>query len=284
MYEYACELIRKGLAYVCDLSSEEIFARRGTLTAPGENSPYRERTASENLELFRSMRNGEYPPGARVLRAKIDMGSPVLTMRDPILYRIVDAPHHRTGNAWPIYPLYDFAHCLADAIEGVTHSLCTLEFADHRPLYDWILEKLEIEEPPEQTEFARLNLTHTVLSKRVLRQLVERGHVSGWDDPRMPTLSGLRRRGYTPEAIRDFCEGIGVAKRDNTIQLARLEFNLREDLNRRAMRAMAVLNPLKVDELSRGSKRRTRGDQQSGRPRGGKSKSSLLANPLDRTR
>ncbi|NNL86873.1 MAG: glutamine--tRNA ligase/YqeY domain fusion protein [Myxococcales bacterium] len=246
LYAFARQLIEKGKAFVCDLSSEEIFARRGTLTEPGEPSPFRGRSVEENLDLFTRMREGAFPPGSRVLRAKIDMGSSVLPMRDPVLYRIVADSHHRTGDRWPIYPLYDFAHCLTDALEGVTHSLCTLEFADHRPLYDWILAQLEIPDPPEQTEFARLNLSHTVMSKRALRKLVEGSYVAGWDDPRMPTLSGLRRRGYTPEALRNFCEGIGVARRDNTIQLARLEFSLREDLNRRANRAMAVLNPLRV--------------------------------------
>jgi glutaminyl-tRNA synthetase len=246
LYAFARRLIEKGRAFVCDLSSEEIFARRGTLTEPGEPSPFRERSVEENLDLFTRMREGAFPPGSRVLRGKIDMGSSVLPMRDPVLYRIIADSHHRTGDRWPIYPLYDFAHCLTDALEGVTHSLCTLEFADHRPLYDWILAQLEIPDPPEQTEFARLNLTHTVMSKRVLRKLVEGSHVAGWDDPRMPTLSGLRRRGSTPEALRNFCEGIGVARRDNTIQLARLEFSLREDLNQRANRAMAVLKPLRV--------------------------------------
>lgn len=246
LYDCAVKLIQLGLAYVCDLSSEEIFQKRGTLTEPGESSPYRERSIEENLSFFEQMKAGKFSPGARVLRAKIDMASSVLPMRDPILYRIVDTPHHRTGRDWSIYPMYDFAHCLTDALEGITHSFCTLEFTDHRPLYVWILEKLNFHDPPKQTEFARLNLSHTVLSKRILRQLVEQGHVSGWDDPRMPTISGLRRRGYTAEAIREFCEGIGVAKRDSTIQLARLEFSLREHLNAVAPRAMAVLNPLKV--------------------------------------
>jgi glutaminyl-tRNA synthetase len=246
LYEYACELIRRGRAFVCDLSSEEIAARRGTLTEPGVESPYRNRPVAENLDLFQRMRAGEFEPGARVLRAKIDMASPVLPMRDPVLYRIVRAPHHRTGDAWRVYPLYDFAHCLSDAIEGITHSLCSLEFVDHRPLYDWVLDQVEAPCHPQQIEFARLNLSHTVMSKRVLRRLVEEGFVAGWDDPRMPTLSGLRRRGYTPEAIREFCEGVGVAKRENRIQLARLEHPIREDLNRCAPRAMAVLRPLRV--------------------------------------
>ncbi|HET6304633.1 MAG TPA: glutamine--tRNA ligase/YqeY domain fusion protein, partial [Myxococcota bacterium] len=246
LYDYACELIRRGKAFVCDLSSEEIAARRGTLTEPGVESPHRNRSVAENLDLFQRMRAGEFEPGARVLRARIDMASPVLPMRDPVLYRIVMAPHHRTGDAWRVYPLYDFAHCLSDAIEGITHSLCSLEFVDHRPLYDWVLDQLDAPCHPQQIEFARLNLSHTVMSKRVLRRLVEEGFVAGWDDPRMPTLSGLRRRGYTPEAIREFCEGVGVAKRENRIQLARLEHSIREDLNRRAPRAMAVLRPLRV--------------------------------------
>ncbi len=246
LYGYALQLIERGRAFVCDLSSEEIAARRGTLTEPGTPSPYRERSVEENLDLFRRMKEGEFPPGSRVLRAKIDMASPVLTLRDPVLYRIVAGRHHRTGDRWHIYPMYDFAHCLSDAIEGITHSLCTLEFADHRPLYDWILDQVDAPCHPRQIEFARLNLSHTVLSKRWLRRLVEGGHVRGWDDPRMPTLSGLRRRGYTPEAIRDFCDAIGVARRDNVVQLARLEAAVRDHLNRVAPRAMGVLRPLKV--------------------------------------
>ncbi len=246
LYAFACELVRKGKAFVCDLSSEEVAARRGTLTEPGIPSPYRDRSVAENLDLFQRMRAGEFEPASRVLRAKIDMASPVLPMRDPILYRIVKAAHHRTGHVWCVYPLYDFAHCLSDAIEGITHSLCSLEFVDHRPLYDWVLDQMDVPCHPQQIEFARLNLSHTVMSKRVLRRLVEKGFVAGWDDPRMPTLSGLRRRGYTPESIREFCEGVGVAKRDNLIQLARLEHSIREDLNRRAPRVMAVLRPLRV--------------------------------------
>ncbi len=247
LYEYACELIRRGKAFVCDLSSEEIEARRGTLTESGEPSPYRDRSVAENLDLFQRMRAGEFQPGERVLRAKIDMASPVLPMRDPILYRVVDAPHHRTGTAWRVYPMYDFAHCLSDAIEHITHSLCTLEFAPHRPLYDWILEALDLPQPrPQQIEFARGNLSHTIVSKRYLKRLVDEGFVRGWDDPRMPTLAGLRRRGYTPEAIRSFWESVGVAKRDNVIELSRLEFEIREHLNRTAPRAMAVLRPLKL--------------------------------------
>ena len=246
LHACAVRLIERGAAYVCDLSSEEIAARRGTLTEPGTDSPYRDRSALENLDLFERMRRGEFENGERVLRARIDMASPNLTLRDPVLYRVHRAPHHRTGNAWWIYPMYDFAHCLSDSIEGITHSLCTLEFVDHRALYDWILDTLEVECHPQQIEFARLNLSHTVMSKRVLRALVERGFVSGWDDPRMPTLSAMRRRGYPPAAIRRFCEDVGVAKRDNTIQLARLEHAVREELNRTAPRRMAVLRPLKV--------------------------------------
>jgi glutaminyl-tRNA synthetase len=246
LYQFALQLIERGKAFVCDLSSDEILERRGTLTAPGIDSPYRTRSPQENLDLFQRMRAGEFEPGARTLRAKIDMASPVLPMRDPVLYRIVDVPHHRTGDTWPIYPMYDFAHCLSDAIEHITHSLCTLEFADHRPLYDWILEQVDAPSRPQQIEFARLNLTHTVMSKRRLRKLVEGGHVAGWDDPRMPTLSGLRRRGYTPGSVRSFCEGVGVARRENAIQLGRLEHSIREELNRRAPRVMAVLRPLRV--------------------------------------
>ncbi|MHC4225224.1 MAG: glutamine--tRNA ligase/YqeY domain fusion protein, partial [Planctomycetota bacterium] len=246
LYDYAVQLIKEGKAYVCDLSSEEHTAHRGTLTEPGRNSPYRDRSPAENLDLFERMKAGEFENGSRVLRAKIDMASPVLPMRDPILYRVHKVPHHRTGNAWCIYPMYDFAHCLSDSIEGITHSLCSLEFADHRPLYDWVLDELATPCHPQQIEFARLNLSYTVMSKRVLRQLVEGGHVTGWDDPRMPTLSGMRRRGYPPEAIRSFSEGVGIAKRDNTIQLERLEHAVREHLNRWAPRVMGVLRPLRV--------------------------------------
>ena len=246
LYEFALQLIERGKAFVCDLSSEEILERRGTLTTPGIESPYRTRSSAENLDLFRRMRAGEFEPGARTLRAKIDMASSILPMRDPVLYRIAAAPHHRTGDAWPIYPMYDFAHSLSDAIEHITHSLCTLEFADRRPLYDWILEQVDAPSRPQQIEFARLNLTHTVMSKRRLRKLVEDGHVAGWDDPRMPTISALRRRGYTPRSIRNFTEGVGVARRENVIQLARLEHSIREDLNQRAPRVMAVLRPLRV--------------------------------------
>jgi glutaminyl-tRNA synthetase len=250
MYAYAEQLILDGKAYVDSLSADEIREYRGTLTEPGRNSPYRERSAAENLDLFRRMRAGEFPDGAHVLRAKIDMASPNLNMRDPILYRIRHTTHHRTGNAWCIYPTYDYAHPISDAIEGITHSLCTLEFEDHRPLYDWVVDNIRhdaaFRSRPQQIEFARLNLNYTVMSKRRLLQLVEQGHVAGWDDPRMPTLAALRRRGYTPEAIRDFCARIGVAKKENVVDVALLEHTVREDLNRRAQRAMAVLRPLKV--------------------------------------
>lgn len=246
LYELALKLIQKDKAYVCDLTAEEIRVQRGTLTKPGENSPYRERTVPENLELFTKMRAGEYPNGSRVLRAKIDMYSPNLNMRDPVLYRIMHEEHHRSGGSWCIYPMYDYAHPLSDAIEGITHSICTMEFEDHRPLYDWFIDQLIDEDKPRQYEFARLNLTHTVMSKRKLRQLVEGGFVQGWDDPRMPTISGLRRRGYTREAIRDFCDRIGVAKANSIVDIALLEHCLREDLNRRAPRVMAVLDPIKV--------------------------------------
>ncbi|PIP35142.1 MAG: glutamine--tRNA ligase [Desulfobacterales bacterium CG07_land_8_20_14_0_80_52_14] len=245
LYEYAVHLIQEGKAYVDSLSAEAIREYRGTLTAPGKESPYRNRSTDENLDLFDRMRKGEFEPGTHVLRAKIDMASPNLNLRDPVLYRILFAEHHRTGKKWCIYPTYDFAHGQCDSIEKVTHSICTLEFEDHRPLYDWFLEALRIHHP-QQIEFARLNLTRTVLSKRKLIQLVEEGYVTGWDDPRMPTLSGLRRRGYTPEAIRNFCERIGVARRDSTVDVAFLEYCVREDLNRISPRVMAVLRPLKV--------------------------------------
>ncbi len=245
LYEYAEQLIRMGKAYVCDLSAQEMREYRGTLTEPGRNSPYRDRSIEESLDLFRRMKEGEFPDGTRTLRAKIDMASPNITMRDPVLYRILRATHHRTGDVWCIYPMYDYAHPVSDAIERITHSICTLEFEDHRPLYDWCVETLGIYRP-QQIEFARLNLTHTVMSKRKLRELVEKNLVSGWDDPRMPTISGLRRRGYTPEAIRDFCERIGVAKSNSLVDLEMLEHCIREDLNTRAARAMVVLRPLKV--------------------------------------
>ena len=248
LYEYACALIEQGLAYVDDLTAEEIRAHRGTLTEPGKESPYRNRSVAENMALFHRMKEGEFSDGSRVLRAKIDMASPNITMRDPVIYRIAHAAHHRTGDAWCIYPMYDFAHPLSDAIENITHSLCTLEFEDHRPFYDWLLDVLGFDKNtrPRQIEFARLNVTNTITSKRKLRQLVEEGHVRGWDDPRMPTISGLRRRGYTPASIRDFCERIGVAKSNSTVDVAMLEHCVREDLNEHAARVMAVLRPLKV--------------------------------------
>lgn len=248
LYEYARALIEKGLAYVDDLTAEEIRAYRGTLTEPGKESPCRSRSVEENLDIFARMKAGEFPDGSHVLRAKIDMASPNITMRDPVIYRIAHAVHHRTGDAWCIYPMYDFAHPLSDAIEKITHSLCTLEFEDHRPFYDWLLEALGFDKNtrPRQIEFARLNVTNMITSKRKLRQLVEEGHVRGWDDPRMPTISGLRRRGYTPAAIRDFCERIGVAKSNSTVDVAMLEHCVREDLNDHADRVMAVLRPLKV--------------------------------------
>jgi len=245
LYQYAVELIKIGKAYVCDLSTDEIRAYRGTLTAPGKESPFRNRPVEESMSLFERMRAGEFEDGSRVLRAKINMASGNLNMRDPVIYRILRVDHHRTGNKWCIYPMYDFTHCLSDSIEGITHSICTLEFEDHRPLYDWFLDALGVFHP-QQIEFARLNLTYTVMSKRKLLTLVREGHVSGWDDPRMPTISGLRRRGYTPESIRIFCDRIGVAKRDSTVDIALLEHTLREDLNLRAPRVMAVLRPLKV--------------------------------------
>ena len=245
LYEFAVHLVRAGKAYVCDLSADEIRETRGTLTQPGKESPYRNRSVEENLELFTRMRAGEFPDGSRVLRAKIDMASPNVNLRDPVMYRILHASHHRTGDAWCLYPTYDFAHGQSDSLEGITHSICTLEFEDHRPLYDWYLDQLGLHHP-QQIEFARLNLTDTVLSKRRLLKLVQGGHVARFDDPRMPTLSGLRRRGYTPAAIRDFCERIGVAKADSTVDMALLEYCLREDLNRNSPRVMAVLRPLKV--------------------------------------
>jgi glutaminyl-tRNA synthetase len=246
LYQFAVELIRRDKAYVDSLTADEIRAYRGTLTEPGRNSPYRDRPVEESLDLFARMRAGEFPDGALVLRAKIDMASPNMNMRDPTLYRIRRAHHHRTGDAWCIYPMYDYAHPLSDALEGITHSLCTLEFEDHRPLYDWCVSQVISGDRPQQIEFARLNLNYTVMSKRKLLQLVQQGHVSGWDDPRMPTITGLRRRGYTPESIRDFCARIGVAKKENVIDVAQLEHSIREDLNRRAPRVMTVLHPLKV--------------------------------------
>lgn len=245
LYDYAVQLIKKGKAYVDSLSADDIRAYRGTLTEPGKDSPYRNRSIEENLTLFERMRAGEFPDGAHVLRAKIDMASPNIVMRDPTIYRIRNVAHHRTGDTWCIYPMYDFTHCLSDSIEGITHSICTLEFENNRPLYDWVLNELDLYHP-QQIEFARLNLTYTVMSKRKLLRLVQDGQMCGWNDPRMPTISGLRRRGYTPESIRNFCERIGVAKRDSVVDIAMLEYQIREDLNKRAPRAMAVLNPLKV--------------------------------------
>ena len=246
LYQYAVQLIQEGKAYVCSLSAEDIRKYRGTLNEPGKDSPYRTRSVEESLKLFEGMRVGEFEEGSHVLRARIDMASPNLNMRDPTLYRIRKVPHHRTGEKWLIYPMYDYAHSLSDSLEGITHSLCTLEFEDHRPLYDWVLDELNLDCHPQQIEFARLNISYTVLSKRKLLELVKEAHVSGWDDPRMPTLSGLRRRGYTPEAIRNFCAQVGVAKRDTVVSVALLEHHLREDLNRHSPRVMAVLRPLRV--------------------------------------
>ena len=247
LYAYAVELIEKRLAYVCDLTAEEIRSYRGTLTQAGRESPYRGRSMEENLDLFRRMRNGDFEDGARVLRARIDMGSPNMNLRDPTLYRIRHGViHHQTGEAWCIYPMYDFTHPVSDALEGITHSICTLEFEDHRPLYDWVLEHVSVPCQPRQIEFSRLNLEYTVMSKRKLTELVEDGYVEGWDDPRMPTIAGLRRRGFTPASLRDFCDRIGVSKSDNTVEMGVLENSIREDLNTNAPRRMAVLHPLKV--------------------------------------
>ena len=246
MYEYAVHLVREGKAFVCDLTADQVRDYRGTLIEPGKESPYRNRSVAENLDLFQRMRAGQFPDGARTLRAKIDMASPNINMRDPVLYRILHAEHHRTGDKWCLYPMYDYAHPISDALEGITHSICTLEFEDHRPLYDWTLDNLPVPCHSQQIEFARLNLSYTVMSKRKLLNLVNEGRVAGWDDPRMPTLAGMRRRGYPPEAIRNFCERIGVAKRENLVDLALLEYCVREDLNRRAPRVMGVLRPLKV--------------------------------------
>ena len=245
MYEYALQLIKNNNAYVCELSPQEIKDTRGTLQKPGTQSPYRDRARDENLDLFNRMKSGEFENGSKTLRAKIDMSHPNMNMRDPVIYRILHANHHRTGDKWCIYPMYDWAHGLEDSIEGITHSLCSLEFEDHRPLYDWYLDKLEVYHP-QQIEFARLNLSYTVMSKRKLKLLVENDHVTGWDDPRMPTISGFKRRGYTPKSIRNFMEDVGVAKRDNIMDIAKLESSLRSDLNKRSQRRMAVLNPLKV--------------------------------------
>ncbi len=246
LYEFATELIKKGKAYVDSLSADEIRKYRGTLTEPGKASPHRDRPVEENLDLFTRMKDGEFADGTHVLRAKIDMASPNMLLRDPTLYRIRKAHHHRTGDKWCVYPMYDFTHCLSDSLEGITHSLCTLEFENNRPLYDWVLDNLDTPSRPEQTEFARLNLGYTILSKRKLIELVEQGHVSGWDDPRMPTISGLRRRGYPPEAIRNFCDRIGIAKRDSIVDMALLEYSIREHLNAVAPRYMGVLRPLKL--------------------------------------
>jgi len=246
LYEYALQLVQEGKAYVDDLSADEIREYRGTLTEPGRGSPFRNRSVAENMDLFKRMRAGEFEDGSRVLRAKIDMASPNLNLRDPTMYRIKRVSHHRTGEKWCIYPMYDFTHCLSDSIERITHSICTLEFENNRPLYNWFLDELKVECHPRQIEFARLNLTYMVMSKRKLLKLVEEGRVSGWDDPRMPTISGLRRRGYTPESIRNFCDAIGVAKRDSVVDIALLEHYLRENLNRRAFRRMAVLRPVKL--------------------------------------
>jgi glutaminyl-tRNA synthetase len=245
LYDYAVQLIKQGNAFVCDLSAEELRQYRGTLTEPGKNSPYRDRSVEENLDLFERMRQGEFPDGSRTLRARVDMASPNLNMRDPVMYRILHAEHHRTGDDWCIYPMYDYAHCVSDSLEKITHSICTLEFEDHRPLYDWFLDELGIFHS-QQIEFARLNLTYTVMSKRKLLQLVREGYVSGWDDPRMPTLSGMRRRGYTPEAVRAFADTIGVSKANSIVDVELLEHVLRDDLNGRARRVMAVVEPLKV--------------------------------------
>ena len=246
MYEWAVELIKKGKAYVCDLSGGDVVEYRGTLTEPGRNSPYRVRSVDENLELFAAMRNGEFADGSKTLRAKIDMAAPNPNLRDPVMYRVRRAPHYRTGDAWSIYPAYDWAHGQSDYIEGVTHSICTLEFADHRPLYDWFLEQLDAKPRPKQIEFARLNLAYTVMSKRLLQTLVQEGAVAGWDDPRMPTLAGLRRRGVTPEAIRQFCASIGVARADSLVDMAQLESSIRKDLEPATPRVMCVHEPLRV--------------------------------------
>ena len=246
LYEFAVQLIKKGKAYVCDLNADEIREYRGTLTEPGKNSPYRDRTIEENLDLFTRMKNGEFADGEKVLRAKIDMASPNVNMRDPVIYRILRANHHRTGDKWCIYPMYDYAHPLSDYLEGITHSVCTLEFEIHRPLYEWVLKALDLKECPKQIEFARLNLNYTVMSKRKLLELVKNGYVNGWNDPRMPTISGLRKRGYTPSSIRDFCARIGVSKAESTVDIGMLEHCIREELNKDALRCMVVLKPLKL--------------------------------------
>ena len=285
LYNFAEQLIQAGLAYVDHQNAEDIRQNRGTLTQPGIDSPYRDRTPAENLALFRQLRAGEFTAGECVLRAKIDMAANNINLRDPVLYRILHEPHQRTGAEWPIYPLYDWAHGQSDSLEGVTHSLCSLEFEDHRPLYDWFLEQLAIRHP-KQIEFARLHLSHTVLSKRKLRHLVEEGHVAGWDDPRMPTLSGLRRRGYSPAAIRNFCEEIGVARRNSRIDWQLLEHVLRQDLNHHSPRAMAVLAPLRSHhrELSRGSGRNFHRPPQPGATRGRRANATFLPRTLYRAR
>lgn len=272
IYDCAVKLIKKGKAYVCDLTADEIREYRGTLTKPGKNSPYRERSIDENLDLFQRMTEGEFPDGSKVLRAKIDMASPNLNMRDPVIYRILRAHHHRTGDKWLVYPMYDFAHPVSDTVEGVTHSLCSLEFEDHRPLYDWFLKELGFEKPSRQIEFARLNLNYTLTSKRKCLQLVKDGIVSGWDDPRMSTVCGMRRRGYTPEALKDFCERIGVAKANSVVDMKLLEHCVREDLNKRADRAMAVLRPVKliIDNYPEGKTENVEVDINPERPEAGK--------------
>ena len=284
LYGWAEDLIRAGKAYVDDQSQDEIRHNRGTLTEPGKNSPFRDRPVEENLDLFRRMRAGEFANGARVLRAKIDMASGNINLRDPVIYRILNAPHPRTGTTWKIYPSYDFAHGQSDAIEGITHSVCTLEFEDHRPLYDWCLDNLPVPSRPHQYEFARLNLTYTVLSKRVLTELVRGGHVTGWDDPRMPTIAGLRRRGVPPEAIRDFIKRIGVAKANSLVDVGMFEFSVREVLNKSALRRMAVLKPLKVDdrELSGRAGRGTRRRQSSRQSGGGSAQDQIRPRALHR--
>ncbi len=271
LYEYAVRLIREGKAYVDSLSQDKIREYRGTLTEPGRNSPFRERSAEENLELFEGMRAGKYREGEHVLRAKIDMGSPNINLRDPTIYRIRHVPHHRTGSAWCIYPMYDYAHPLSDAIEGISHSICTLEFENNRPLYDWFISQLQFKDAPQQIEFARLNLSYTVMSKRKLLELVRGGQVRDWDDPRMPTISGLRRRGYTPEAIRAFCERVGVSKTNSIADISLLEYFIREDLNKRAPRVMAVLRPLKVviDNFPEGTVERLEAENNPENPRAG---------------
>ena len=285
LHDYAIDLIKKGKAYVDDLDQEQIRKYRGTLTEPGVESPFRDRSVDDNLALFRGMKEGEFEEGTKVLRAKIDMASGNINMRDPVLFRILKTPHHRTGEQWVIYPMYDFTHGQSDSIEGVTHSICTMEYEDHRPLYDWFLDALDIYQP-QQIEFARLNLSNTVLSKRKLIQLVREGHVGGWDDPRMPTLAGLRRRGYTPESIRNFCEQVGVAKRQNVIDIAMLEHAVRDDLNRRApprsRRAQAAQGGDR--KLPGGAGRAPRRDQQSRRPRRGHPQAPVLAGVVHRAR